>query len=53
LTIAIFEKSKVITELLNGAHVALQAIMPLDYQLNKPTVAFENLEELESILLLD
>jgi chemotaxis protein CheX len=36
LTVGVFEKSKVITELLNGTQVALQTTIPLNYQLNEP-----------------
>ncbi len=51
MTVAAFEKSKVITELLNGTHVALQTIIPLNYQLNKPTLLGKSLKLQFGILI--
>jgi len=51
LTVAVFEKSKVITELLNGTQVALQTIIPLNYQLNKPTLLGKSLKLQFGILI--
>ena len=51
MTVAVFEKSKVITELLNGTQVALQTIIPLNYQLNKPTLLGKSLKLQFGILI--
>ena len=51
LTVAGFEKSKVITELLNDTNIALQTTIPLNDQLNKPTLLGKSLKLQFGILI--
>lgn len=51
MTVSVYEKSKVITELLNSTHAALQTIVPLNYQLNEPTLLGKSLKLQFGILI--
>jgi len=51
LPLTVVEKSKVITELLNGTNVALKNIIPMNYDITKPKLLGKSLELQFGILI--
>lgn len=51
MPVTVVEKSKVITELLNGTNLALKTIIPFHYELSKPTLLGKSLHIQFGILI--
>lgn len=51
MTIAINERNKTITDLLNGTYASLKSIVPIKYQMSKPHLLGKNLEVQFGVLI--